>query len=788
MLWRKVLRDLKDNKGSYIACATVMVIGLLFFTSFSMVLENMDLAQKNFYYYYNFADGFAEVAAMPHGEIEKLRSIEGIKEIQGRLIKDVRVVFPGREDNVYLRLVSVDPGAVNPLNGVRLEMGIPLEEREMNIWIDNKFYQANGLELNSEIEIIAEGKKRSLRIAGAGVSPEFIYAMRSSGDLFPRPEEFGIAYLPYKTMETFFQEKGSVNSLIFKLMPGADYQGVEDRLKAELKAYGLKSIYPRKDQASHVILSEELEQLGNMGRSIPLIFLSVASIILYIMLRRMIENQRVQIGVLKAMGYTDREVMFHYLSYALVVGAAGGIAGGLLGAALSRPYTDMYRLYFNIPGLESRFSLAAVFLSLALSLTFSAIAGYRGCRAVLALEPAEAMRPRSPLPGKSVLLERVSFFWKALNVQGKMAVRNLARNKSRSFFIVIGITFTFALLSMSWSMWELSEEMLFDQFEKIETYDVKINLSQPLKRSLVERELSGFPGVKSVESKAEIPVTLRNKWNKKDVVLLGLPAGSKMHRVLDADSQPVQLPHRGVVISERLAQLLEAEVGTELTLESLMLKDPDSSKKVEVAGVIPQYLGLNAYMEIEALQSLLGQGEIVTTAMLKIDERDLPLLHQEYRNSAVISGIEDRAKMLRQLRELMGSYSATIYIMLLIGMVVGFAIIYNTSVISVSERSRELASMMVLGMTPSEVLSVITFEQWFLSAFGMLGGIPLTKLMLVGLARSISNDVYSMPTALGMMSVAVAVLFTVLSIWIGQRAAAGKIRSLHLADVLKAAE
>lgn len=788
MLWRKMLRDLKENKGAYIACIVIMVVGLMVFTSFSMVLENITVSQEDFYFKQNFADGFAEVRAMPFGAVEGLQSLPGIKEIEGRLVKDVRVLLPGREDNVYLRLVSINPQAANPVNGVRLEQGIALREEKMNIWVDNKFFAANRLELNEEIEIIAAGKKRNLHIVGVGNSPEFIYALRSSADLFPKPEEFGIAFIPYEVMKTLFQEKGTVNSIVFTLQPGTNYQEVEDLLRPQLEAYGLTAMYPRKDQTSHLLLSGELESLQSMVKILPIIFLTVASVILYIMLRRQIENQRVQIGILKALGYTRGEIITHYLSYALIIGLAGGVLGGALGVLLSRPFTSIYQIYFNLPGLGSRFSPSTVFLAVVLGLVFTAFAGYRGCRGVLTLEPAEAMRPRSPLPGKSVLLEKLTFFWQMLTVQGKMAVRNISRHKGRSAFILVGIMFTFALIGGCWSMWEMAENMIYDQFEKVETYDARISLYQPLDRSKVERELSRFPGVKRVESKLEIPVTLKHQWRQKDVVLIGLPFDSELHRINDDHGRQVRPPTTGLLVSQRMADLLEVEQGSRIVLESPMLKDPTDEKEVEIAGVIPQYMGLNAYIEIEALQSLLQQGELVTTVMLSMEEEYLPLLRDEYQYAQAINGIEDRNKMLRQLKELMGSYSGTIYIMLLFGVIVGFAIIYNSSIITVSERSRELASMMVLGMTPAEVLSVVTFEQWFLSVFGMLAGIPLIKIFLVGVASSLNNDVYSIPTSFGVSTIVIGCLITVASVWVAQRAAARRINRLVIADVLKAGE
>lgn len=788
MLWKKMIRDLKENKGAYIACTVIIVIGLMVFTSFSMVIDNLKLSQQDFYLKQNFADGFAKVRAMPPAEVKKLKDIKGINEIQGRLVQDVKVLSPNKEENVYLRLVSIDPAGKNVINGVRLSQGIPLDNKKMNIWIDNKFFEANRLSLNEEIQVIANGKKRSLRVVGVGKSPEFIYALRTSSDLYPSPETFGIAFIPYDIMKSLLPERETINELVFTLEPGASYEDVEERLKPEIKPYGLEKIYPRKEQTSHLLLTEELEGLQSAVQVLPVIFLSIAGVILYIMLKRMTEQQRGQIGILKAFGYTQTEIIFHYMSYALIIGITGGITGGLLGIALSYPFTSLYQMFFNMPGLSGKFSPVYLVLSILLSLGFSLLAGYQGCKRVLALEPAEAMRPPAPPAGKKTLLEKISLFWNMLTVQGKMAVRNLARNKGRSAFIFLGIMLSFAIVGFTWSMNDLVQIMLFDQYEKVETYDVKVSLSSPLDQKKVLRELSRFPGVKRAEAMAEVPVTLENKWYKKDVMLLGLPEDGELYNILDKDYTKVLPPKDGLLLSERLAGLLNAEVGTRLNVDSLMLKNSDEDKQLEVVGIIPQYLGINAYMEINALQEFLGEEGLATSFLLSMNKDSIPLLQNEYKQSTAIASIDDQGKRLEQSKELMASFGSMIYIYALIGVIIGFAIIYNSSVVSLSERNRELASMMVLGMTPAEVLSVVTFEQWFIAFLAMMAGIPLSKLLLTGISQAISNDIYTMPTSMTASSFLVAFLVTGASIWIAQQVAARKIKKLSLVDALKLQE
>jgi len=788
MLWKKMFRDLKENRGANVACIVVILIGLMVFTAFSMVLDNLKISHQQFYENQHFAEGFVQVVSLPPTELKRLEGLEGIAAIQGRMVKDVRVLFPDSNENVYLRLVFLDTNIENPINGVLLSQGIPLNNRETQVWIDNKFFEANKLNLNDELEVIADGRKRTLQIVGVGKSPEFIYALRTAADIYPSPETFGIAFISQDVIKSLFPQENAFNELIFTLKPGVDFAEVKKALEYQLQPYGLKSIIPRADQISHLMLTQELAGLESMSKAFPIIFLSIAAMILYIVLKRMVEQQRGQIGILKAMGYTRREIMLHYLSYAVIIGLLGGIAGGLLGIALSYPFTSFYQLFFNMPNLYGSFSVKYLTFSILLVLIFSLFAGYQGCKRILTLEPAEAMRPPAPVMGGKVLLEKVSFFWNMLTVQGMMAVRNMSRNKGRTAFIFMGIMFCFAISSFTWSMNDLVQKMLFDQYEKVEVYDVKITLARPQSQTIVSRELQGFAGVKEVEALAEIPVTLKQNWHKKDVLLLGIPADSRLYHILDKNDLKINPPENGLLLSERLAQLLHADIGTILRVEPLMFNGSGQDQELEVVGIIPQYLGMSAYMELTALQNFLRQEGLVTSFMLNVEAESIPLLQEKYLLSNAISSIDEQAQRLGKLEEMMASYGSMIYFYALIGVIIGFAIIYTSTIITVSERSRELASMMVLGMTPAEVLSVVTFEQWLISILAMASGIPLSKLMMTGLSQAISNDMFTMPTTLTFSSFLLAFLITGLSIWIAQQFAARKIRQLSLVEVLKASE
>ena len=795
MLWRKMLRDILSNKGSYLACLVLVLIGLVVFTAFSILSDNLRLSKEGFYTGQNFADGFVELTSMPQRHVERLSRIDGIKHLSGRLVREVRLYAPQRQESVYLRLVTLDLTDPQRVNDALLLDGTELTGGALNAWIDNKFFEANGLELGQDLQVIAGGRLHELTLTGVGMSPEFTYPLRDLKELYPNPEQFGIAFVPLEDMATLFPDtRDRVNDLVFTLEAGADFDRVKELLEPELDQYGLRLIYSREDQISHVMLAEEINGINSMSKALPLLFLSIAGIILYIMLKRLVEQQRGQIGLLKAFGYTNREVVVHYLSYALVLGSIGGLIGGSLGILMATPLTKMLLMFFNVPAVFAGFSLYHLVMGLLLSVSIFLFAGYHGCKDALKLEPAEAMRPPAPpFSGKS-FLERFGFFWGMLTIQGMMAVRNLSRNPGRSIFLFLGIMISCAVIAMTWSMNDMVDKLVFYQFEEVETYDAKMTLSLPADRKTVVRELEKLPEVTRVEPLLEVPVALSHKWLEENVLLLGIAAESTFYNILDKRSNRIAPAKDGLILSERLAQKLDVQQGDLLDFGSPLFRLA-KDQQVEVVEIIPQYLGMNAYMELSALEGMLRQGKLATSLLIGVggntDEtvgQSISTLRDRYRESDFVAGVDGREERFRQTRELMETFGSAIYLYVFIGVITGFSIIYSSSFIILSERSRELASMMVLGMTPREVFSVITFEQWFISLFAILAGIPLAQMMQWGMAMEMSTDMYTIPGELSMQSLYVAPLIAGLSIWLAQRFVLSKIEKLSLIDVLKTRE
>ncbi|GAB6273771.1 MAG: hypothetical protein STSR0004_06340 [Peptococcaceae bacterium] len=261
-------------------------------------------------------------------------------------------------------------------------------------------------------------------MVGTAISPELIMVMKDAATLMPDPKTFGIIMLPQDQAEKILNLSGQVNQVLVTLAPGgADEKKVAEQIKAVLEPYGNLGNYPRKNQLSHVVLEGELNQLRAMSRFMPAIFLSVAAAIQLVMLGRMVKGQCLQIGVMKALGYGNRQIMLHYTGYALAVALTGAFLGILTGLLLASAMSKLYAFYFNLPETIGGINFQAILLGLVISIGVSLAAGLGASKRVTVIHPAESMHPEPPRRTGKMIFEYIPWLWRRLDPVWKMSLR-----------------------------------------------------------------------------------------------------------------------------------------------------------------------------------------------------------------------------------------------------------------------------------------------------------------------------------------------------------------------------
>lgn len=611
MLRRKLWRDMKKDWGAYLACVSVLVIGLMLFIAFSLTLKGIQQAQDNFYEQYKFEDGYANIGSAPNNLIDEVRKVEGIENAVGRYIKDVNLYIESGDRTTTVRLVSTEQG--QSINLYRLEEGVVPQEGAKEILVSTAFLTKNNLKIGESIKLLINGVPIEFRITGTANSPEYIYEVQNKQMLVPSPTEFGVAFLSYRTITDVFEADGNINDLVFTLKKEYTFENIKDSLESLLKPYGLQELASRSEQLSHLRLVQQINQLTAIAYSTPIMFLLISAIILYIMLKRIVEKQRGQIGLLKAFGFSNSQIFQHYLGFAVTIGLTGGLLGGIAGSALSYPIAHVYRSYYKLPELTGGFDLIYFILAIAVSLIFCLIAGYRGCRKVLKLDPSEAMRQSVMTSGKRMWLERIRPLWGGLNTSSRMAMRNLVRNKPRTILSITGTALAFSMMVATIASIAGIYKLVDFQFYEVQRYQLKAYINT----TAAELKAMRITGLKTLEIISEVPVTLQHNENIKEVNLTGLPKDSSLYQLKTDDGEKITLPQKGVILSNQLAAALNVQ--KEGTLSVRVGVGEGIELNLEVVDIVPQYVELGAYMDYDVLQTILKDQNTVAVGLYEAE-------------------------------------------------------------------------------------------------------------------------------------------------------------------------
>ncbi len=444
----KLLRDLQRMWAQSLAIALVIAGGVA--TLIMAVGSARSLLETRNAYYerYDFADIFAEVRRAPRIVLDEIRGIDGVAVIDARISKLAVLDIPGLREPATGRFVSLPERGQPLLNKLYMRAGrMPEPNRVDEVVVSESFASAHRFEPGSQFSAILNGRKRTLTVVGIALSPEFIYAV-GPGDVMPDDRRFGVVWMPERSLAAIYDLEGAFSSLYVKLSSVADERDVMSQIDGKLARYGGTAAFGRKDQTSHAWLDHELDMLRNMSRTLPPIFLLVSAFLVNLTLTRLVALEREQIGLLKALGFSNGAVAVHYAKFVVVIVLAGivigSVAGTLLGVFITRMFGDFFRFPFLIfEKTPDLYVIAGV-----LGLIAALLGAMRALREVVTLPPAIAMQPPAP-PMFHHAVPRLGRVDRWLSQRVMMMGRNLAHHPLRALFTLLGLSLSTAILIVS---------------------------------------------------------------------------------------------------------------------------------------------------------------------------------------------------------------------------------------------------------------------------------------------------------------------------------------------------
>jgi len=799
---RKLLRDVLNIKGQVATVAIVVACGVASYVTLQSTWRSLQISMNSYYGEYRFANLFTHLERAPQWFAPHLQSVPGVRAVYPRVVDSARIIIEGSADPAIARLVSIPDGGSVPMNDLFLRRGRwPRSDANDEALLLEPFARVHGLRVGDKLVTIIHGVRRTLRIVGIALSPEFVLSA-AEGDITVDDRRFAVVWMRYRALAPAVELDGAFNDVSFRLERGASTRKVSEAVDRLLMPYGGRGAYDRKHQLSHRALSGELEQLKSMATVVPTIFLAVAIFLVNVVLTRLIQLQRTQIAVLRAVGYSNRQVAFHFVKLVCTILFFGTALGIALGVPLGRGMTSLYGAYFRFPAPHYELGVTTPAVATLVSIGAALCGAYWAIRRMARLSPAEAMQPAPPVTYRRSLFERVSFVSHIAQVTLRknekrrsgqtasltftMLRREVLRFPLRTSISCVAIALAIAILISGQFMADAVRYFVDIYFSRSWREDVAVSFLQP--RSLrVLHELRNLPGVQEVEGARVLPVRVHYGHRQRDGILTGELSGARLRRIVEPSGH-VAAPHSaGAIITRKLAEVLHVKVGDMLVVE--VLEREHKRLHIGVTGLVDELAGLQLHVSLHDLSRLTGDRDLISSAFLRLDSNLRSETQRRLQEMPGVATITRRRAVIDNfIRQTGKTMSVITWVLTIFAASITIGVIYNNARVALSVRYRDFATLHVLGFTRMEISRIFLAELAFQTLVAIPVGLLLGRWLSMWMMSINDPEVFRFPIVISSRTQAFAVTTTLCAAIVSALFVRRRIDAMQPAEALKTRE
>jgi putative ABC transport system permease protein len=780
---KKLLRDVWRMRLHAAGVALVLGCGLGVFIMAVGMRESLERTRAAYYAERRMADLAVALVRAPDRIAEQLERAPGVAAAETRIAGLALLDLPQIAEPASARLVSLPRLGRPHVNDLVLRRGRwPDPARAEEALVNQAFADALGIGVGDVLNLTLHGRRQTVQLVGVANSPEFVF-VSAPGELFPQPERFGVIWMGREALARAYDLDGAFNEVVFKLARGARREQAIDALDEILRKYGSGGVYGRDRMLSDRYLTEELRQLATMAAFLPAFFLIVAAFLVNISLGRVIATERSNIGLLKAFGYGDAAVAWHYAKSALLFAAIGAVIGSAAGVAFGRAVANLYRAYYHFPRLDfsaSPLTFAEAWLvGLAAAGAGALISVWRAAR----LAPAAALAPPRPATFFKFggLVAALSGH---LDAKSRIILRRIIRFPRRAATTTIGVALAIALLVVAQTFPAVMDRILMMHFTFANRQDVTLTFMDARETGVLH-DIERLPGVAYAEPFRAEDVILQNGRRRVQEAIVGIPPGARLNRLIGQNRKPVEPPAGGVVLARALATKLAAKPGDEIRVGQTRGRRVQAN--VRVAGIVEPMVGSSAYMELSALARLMREPDRITGAHIVLDRGHYAAFNQRLKEAPTLTGASFLSLAERSMRRGIDrsvGFMNVLYATFAAVMAGGVA--FSAARVTMAEQERDLATLRVLGFSRGEVSYVLVGE---LAALALLA-VPIGCIAGTGLGmwlmRLFETDMYAFPYVFNSPGYAFAVAFTLACVFVAGLIVRSDVDKLNMVGVLKA--
>ena len=767
MLLRKLFRTAWGYKSQFISMIIMITLGMGMFLGFNMEWKTIEYDTGRFFKDTNYADYrlYAQ-EGFTADDLEAVKEIKGITEATRFL--SVNLDVKGEKG----KALAVDVSENYTVSTFLLSSGEKYDKNGLGFWLSDKYAAENGLKTGDTLTLQYKGLDIKGKITGLIKSGEHMICLADTNQLMPDYKTFGYAYISPAFLSSIVEEncrnilrkelleKGASEETIDKAVESAlteealkeatdktfvQINLISDLKKAELEekvknALGRTIMVTSKDD--HVVYKEangEADEGKTMGSVLPVLFLAIAILTMVTTMHRIATKEKLQIGTLKALGFKNRRILLHYTSYGLFIGLVGTAFGTALGYGVCKAIMSEKGLmgtYFDMPYWDVKIP-AFCYPVMAATVVFLTLISFLSVRNQLRGSAADALRPYSPKKMKKSLIERLGIFSK-MHFGVRWNIRDLSRHKSRSAMTVIGIVGCMVLMVGGLGMKDTMSGFLDLLDNEISAYTTKVNIAETADKQTAITLAESLDG----DWESLSGISLDGETETLDIV----HNENCYYNIIDESNERIKLSDEGVYLCLRLKD--KAKIGEEISFS------PYGSKKTYTAKVI----GYNRSIITESVtmtDKLADKlGIEYTLSAIYTDKKA-----GEIAASSIITGKQDQQKLMETFTSFVSIMDGMVVMLIIAAVILGVVVLYNLGVMSYVERSRELATLKVLGFRNKAIGKLIISQNIWLTVIGVVIGLPAGVGTLKWLLIALGSE-YELPLMLGVLTYSVSTLLT----------------------------
>lgn len=829
---KNLLREIKRTFTKFLSIFAICALGVAFFAGIRATSPDMKEAGDRLYNTYNLSDiSVISTSGLTADNIRDLESIEGIQAVRASLFVDAMARGTGEKEK-NLRLYSmpiklkseyaplidlipdygIDTSPEYEMNGVEIVSGrMPLNDTETAL--DYTLEGSLVKQLGDEITLTTSGGTVTLRVVGFIRSPMYISMFERGTSSIGNGTSDGFAYasgnaisslgtkLPVMSLlNTYYTRADIVISGKERLSAYSDeYEALVNEVTDRIEDYastqsGTWYIQDRSGNPGYSDYSENTDRIAAVGDVFPLIFFIVAALVCLTTMTRMVEEQRIEMGTMKALGYGGWQIAMKYAVYAMSACISGGVVGAIIGFKLF-PYVIMkgYSIMYYLGKLETPYRADIAFMAIAAMAVCTAAATFSACYASLKEVPATLMRPKAPKAGRRVLLEKIPFIWKKLSFTSKVTVRNLFRYKKRFFMSVIGIAGSGALLVTAFGLNDSIFGIIEKQFGDIWQMDVQAYVYEAMPLADMQELLGKNPANDDFDSVMfclDSQMECKNGGRSQSGVhLLGVEsAGSMDGRInLHNGGALVTLDDSGVVVTAKLAETLSIKAGDEINMRT-----GGEDHLMRVIGVADNYVYHYVYITAAYYETVFGKAMLYNGFMgnLKdgLTDETMDAMSTQLLSDSRMYTVRTIESIYASVWDSLSILNYVVLVLILGSGMLTFVVMLNLTNINIGERMRELATLRVLGFYDKEMYDYIFRENNALSVIGAFVGLLFGKIMHLFVIRTCEVDMVMFVRSAKPLSYVYAFALTIVFSLIVNLLMRPKVRAIDMVESLKSAE